>query len=90
MWFFGLLSSYTLIIAVLGVAYRFPRISVKKDISYGIYIYHMTVINAMIELGYTGTPGYLLIAMAISCLLAFVSTEIFSRRHIFKEKERKQ
>lgn len=78
--YYGLLSSYTLIAAVLGAAYRFPRINVKKDISYGIYIYHMTVMNAMIELGYTQTRGYLLTAMAITCLLAFISTEIFGRR----------
>lgn len=76
---YGILRCIALFLGLLGFAYRFPGMNVKHDISYGIYIYHMTVVNAMIELGYTGQIRWLIIAMAISCLLAFVSERIFSR-----------
>lgn len=77
--YYGLIGSYTLLAAVLGIAYRFPRLGVKKDISYGIYLYHMTVINAMIALGFTGKTEHLFFAMGASCLLAWGSAELFQR-----------
>jgi peptidoglycan/LPS O-acetylase OafA/YrhL len=83
---YGILRCTTLIAAVVGFAYQFPKLNVKTDISYGIYIYHMTVINIMIMLGFTGNIWALLCAMAISCVAAYLSTrlvgeKLLKRRH---------
>ena len=63
-----------LIIGLVGLAYAFPMLSIKTDISYGVFLYHMTVVNVMIQLGCKNDPLYLVIAMVISILLAWVST----------------
>lgn len=78
-WDFPLLSyplvrSTTLGLGLIGFAYAMPKLNISVDISYGLYIYHMTVINAMIAIGMTGRKVDVLIAMGISVLLACVST----------------
>lgn len=70
---YSLLKCIFLGLSVLGFAYAYPRIRIKHDISYGLFIYHMIVINAMIELGYTGKQIYVWIALVISILLAYFS-----------------
>lgn len=74
---YNVLRSYGMILAVLGFSYRFPGLAVKRDISYGIYIYHMTVVNAMITLGATGKDRWVFVMMALSCALAYASARIF-------------
>lgn len=75
------LSFYPLVNTVLrfcgfvGFAYAFPRITVKTDISYGIYIYHMTIVNALIALGCVGRGWTLWVVLFGSCLLAWISTK---------------
>lgn len=78
-----------LVLGLIGFAYRFPKCNVKVDISYGIYIYHMTVVNAMIALGFTGKPIYLLIVVLISCVLAFVSGRTIGRLSLQKKHKNK-
>ena len=60
---------------LIGFAYRFPRLAVKTDISYGLFIYHMIVINVFLSLGLTGSWSYFIVTTAVSCLLAFVSAK---------------
>ena len=60
--------------AFVGFAYSFPQINIKTDISYGVYIYHMTVLNALIALGYMGNSWTLLVVISVTCLLAWIST----------------
>lgn len=57
----------------IGMAYSLPQINIKNDYSYGLYIYHMIVINAMVALGVVGENSYMLIALAVSFLLAVLS-----------------
>lgn len=83
---YGILRCTTLIAAVLGFAYRFPQLNVKTDISYGIYIYHMIVVNVMIAVGATGTLPHVFGAMAISCVVAYLSTKTVGRLHLEKRK----
>ena len=61
----------------LGLAYALPKLNIKLDISYGIYIYHMTIVNAMIELGFTGKFIYLPVVLVITCVIAYISSLIF-------------
>ena len=70
---YGVIGSTTLVLGLIGFAYQFPVLNIKTDISYGIYIYHMIVVNGMIALGVVGKPICLLIVIVMSCLLAFVS-----------------
>ena len=72
-----------LFLGLVGFAYCCPKLNIKTDISYGIYLYHMIVVNAMIALGFTGRIEYLLIVSSISCVLAWGSqklTGIWMRR----------
>ena len=45
----------------------------RNDISYGVYLYHMPVVNLLLALGLGGTVGSLLLAMAATILLALFS-----------------
>ena len=69
----------TLIPGIIGFAYQFPRLNIKIDISYGVYIYHMIVINAMIALGFVNRVVDLLVALLVTCLLAFISERTVGR-----------
>lgn len=70
---YGTLQGISLALLITGFGYRFPRIQVKHDISYGFYIYHMVVINAMVRLGMVSKWYDILIAMAASVVMAAVS-----------------
>lgn len=59
--------------AIIGFAYKYPGLNIKKDISYGFYIYHMIVINLMIELGLVGRGAFILLAFIVSVVLAIIS-----------------
>lgn len=70
---YGTIKVYFLAFAIVGFAYRYKDIQIQPDISYGLYVYHMVVINIMMELGYTGRILDVLLALAISSILAFLS-----------------
>ncbi|MBQ7817719.1 MAG: acyltransferase [Oscillospiraceae bacterium] len=83
---YGIVSSLFLGLAMIGFAYRFPKLTIRHDISYGLYIYHMVVVNAMIELGFTGKLIYVAIALAVSVLIAILSYVTIGRLSKFKTK----
>ena len=76
---YGIVRCGSLISGLIGFAYAFPKINLKIDISYPLYLYHMTVVNVMLQLGYSGKRIHLLIAIMISCLFAFISTETIGK-----------
>lgn len=76
---YNVLSTILLFLCLTGAAYVFPKLNVKTDISYGVYIYHMTVVNALIALGYTGNQWLLLLVTAITFILAWISTKTIGR-----------
>ena len=71
---YGILRTITLLTALLGIGYALPQINVRRDVSYGLYIYHMTIVNAMLVFGLTEHPYYLFVAIALSLLVAYIST----------------
>lgn len=79
---YGLIKTSTLFVGLLGFAYAVPSFNIITDISYGIYIYHMTIINAIIELGLierlTGL-SLMLTTMAITCVIAWTSTKTIGK-----------
>ena len=76
---YNVLSTILLFLCLTGAAYVFPKLNVKTDISYGVYIYHMTVVNALIALGYTGNQWLLLLVTAITFILAWISTKTIGK-----------
>ncbi len=70
---YGTVHFSLLILAVLGFGYKVNNIRIKRDISYGLYIYHMVVINAMIALGYTGQGLDIVISFLTAVALAVAS-----------------
>ena len=51
---YGIVRCGSLISGLIGFAYAFPKINLKIDISYPLYLYHMTVVNVILQLGYSG------------------------------------
>lgn len=78
-----LLTKIMLAGVVLSFAFSLPGLSHKilgnNDISYGIYIYHMVVINIFVELNLTGGFGILFITMFCTCSVAYLSWRIVER-----------
>lgn len=80
-WGFGneiALPLYLLLaIAVFSVAYSVPNLSRKlfkgNDFSYGVYIYHIPVINIMLSYKLTGEWGWFLLVFAATISLALLS-----------------
>lgn len=75
---------YILLAAVIfSLAYTAPELSgkllMRNDVSYGIYIYHMPIINFMVYFGYTGQYSYLMIAIASTILVSIASWKIIER-----------
>lgn len=70
-----LLRSIFLFLGLLGFAYKAPWLNVKTDISYGVYIYHMTFVNAFIVLGFTGKPEFLLLVTILTFAISYISTK---------------
>ena len=79
-----------LAVTVLAVAYTRPqlgnRILHKNDISYGVYIYHMPIINVMLYYGLSSKFYYAVIAVAFTVVVATCSWFIVERPAIRKKK----
>jgi len=68
---------------MIRLAYTLPTLSRTllrgNDISYGLYIYHMPVINVAIWYGLTGSWSFALLAFGITVLLAMASWFLIER-----------
>ena len=81
-----LLHTCTLFFGLVGASYIFPHFNIKTDISYGVYIYHMTIVNALIELNYTNNYLYLIFVAISTLVLAWISTMTVGRWSLNKKK----
>ncbi len=70
-----ILHNLFMIPGLLGFAFRFPKLNIRPDISYGIFLYHMTVVNVFITFGLTDSWLYAAMCTLISCALALISTK---------------
>lgn len=71
---YGFVHTLLLFCTLTGMAYLFPFLNVKTDISYDIYIYHMTFVNALLALGFVNNTWLFLVVLFITCLVAWLST----------------
>ncbi|MCH2144931.1 MAG: acyltransferase [Phycisphaerales bacterium] len=77
------MSYILLCLCILSAAYTMPelagRILRRNDISYGVYIYHMPIVNLLIWFGLVGTLGNLALAIASTIVLATISWVLIER-----------
>ena len=71
---YPLLKSILLIAGVIGFAYATPFIKINYDCAYGIYIYHMIVVNVFVHLGIVGHRWLILTVIALTVIASIGST----------------
>jgi peptidoglycan/LPS O-acetylase OafA/YrhL len=80
----GILANTLLSLLTISFAFSFTDLSKKllreNDISYGIYIYHMPIINSFVSLGCKGSIWNLLILAFLTTILAFFSWKLIEQR----------
>ena len=80
----GIVSNTILSLLTLSFAFSFTNLSKKllheNDISYGVYIYHMPIVNVMVSLGLGGSVGYVLILAVLTSILAFLSWKFVEQK----------
>lgn len=76
--------SVFLVAGLIGFSYHFPSLSLSTDISYGLFLFHMTVVNIFVHFHLIGNWGYALLVVIIASSLAFVSTITVGRISSFK------
>lgn len=78
------LSKIILGFSMLSVAFSFKNFSKKmlkgKDLSYGFYIYHMIVINVMVQNGYSGHIIYFVLSFMAVLLLSYLSWNLLENK----------
>ena len=73
---YGIIRSTFLIISIIGMGYALPKLEIKTDLSYGIYLFHMVVVNVLIELDMKENIISLPILLITVILLAWLSNHI--------------
>ncbi len=79
----------------IGFGYSFGKIRFKIDLSYGLYLYHMVIVDIFVQIGLVGNMMYAVAVYAIALLCAFASyylvddtvAKIFKRAGSGKYKE---
>lgn len=70
---YGVITYALRVPGLIGLCYNLPMLNIPLDFSYGMFIYHMIVVNLMIELGFVGKIYHFFIALAISVILSVLS-----------------
>ena len=81
--YFGFLINITLSFLVISFAFSFKelnKILKGQDFSYGIYIYHMLIINSFVSLGYTTNIYNLLFSIILVFIFAFFSWNYIEKK----------
>ena len=83
----NILSGISLACLTCVMAYALGhRIRLPIDISYGIYLYHMIIVNVLVELGMTGRMGYFIIALVGSVACGVISWYGVEKRWLERKK----
>lgn len=81
---FHLISNILLTFVTLSAAYSNTTLSYTTirdiDISYGLYIYHMPLVNTLLSLGYIGNVSDLFVLLLIVIPIAYLSWEYLESR----------
>lgn len=60
----------------------------RNDISYGIYLYHMPLLNLFVELDWNKNVLLMLVLMSISCLTGYISWKLIEKPFLLKKKSK--
>lgn len=73
----------------VGVGYSFGRIRFKIDLSYGLYLYHMIVVDVFVQLGLVRETKYIIAVYAVSIVCSLLSYYLVDRNvaAVFKRPE---
>ena len=85
------IAFFIMIILLFVAAYSSPEISNsilrRKDISYGVYIYHIPVINIFIYYGYIGNIGNFISVLMLTIVLGIFSWILVERPSLLLKKK---
>ncbi len=76
---YNVFTSVLLTSGLIGFAYRFPQLSLSPDISYGLFLYHMILVNACISFGFVENWLYALVVILLTVAFAYISTVTIGR-----------
>lgn len=74
-----MLQVILLCMLTVGIAYSFGKIRFKFDLSYGLYLYHMIVVDVFVHIGMVGKASHLIAVYAISLVCAVASHFLVDR-----------
>ena len=84
--FVKILSKFLLAAVTISAAFSYKTISNvllrSHDISYGMYIYNMLVVNVFISLNFRNDVKYLFLALFLNIVLAFISWFLIERKFL--------
>lgn len=86
-----LISNLLLACTAISAAYTYPKIGKMLhgyDISYGLYVYHMVVVNVFVQLGLIRQWYYAVIVLLISLMIAFLSWTFVEKKTLAWKKKR--
>ncbi len=63
----------------IGFGYALPNLNVKRDLSYGIFLYHMVFMNAFIHLGFTESWFWFGTVVGLVIISAIISNRYISQ-----------
>ncbi|MCR5540822.1 MAG: acyltransferase [Ruminococcus sp.] len=82
---YPVIKSIILVSGLIGFAYKFPQLKIHEDISYGIFLYHMIIVNIFISFGWIKEWKYVVLVFIITIIFAYISTilskKIFNPRN---------
>ncbi|MGN0384903.1 MAG: acyltransferase family protein [Lachnospiraceae bacterium] len=70
----------------ISCGYRFGRHRIRNEVSYGLYIYHMIVINVFFMFGWTGRVALIFAVIIITYFLSFISCNLIEKPIIRKHR----
>ncbi|KAF0809833.1 nodulation protein X [Alcanivorax sp. S71-1-4] len=71
--YIGLLYYLPYAYLIYYVSFAFPLVRLKNDISYGVYIWHMPLVNLLLVVGFANAVVNLLLVFALTILFAWFS-----------------
>lgn len=78
------LSGMLLLLTVFALGYKFNRISIKQDYSYGLYLYHMIVVNILLQTkifsGVWASLTVIVVSMVVSILSGVFTTRLIIKK----------
>ncbi len=75
----NVISGIFVSVLTMSGAYYFGKIRLKQELSYGLYIYHMIVINALVMFGWEGNWMCVPVVLGVSYLLAYLSSKFIEK-----------